>query len=80
MDEAERYADPLDAGSARAEQWLADQLAEAQYQLSNSIGDYLPGECRNCSTKTDDGRAFCNEECRDDFSYRQKINKRLGRI
>lgn len=39
MDEAERYSDPIDAGCARAEEWLADKLAEAQYQLGHALSE-----------------------------------------
>lgn len=79
MDEAERYADPIDAGSARAEQWLADKLAEAQYQLGHAVSAFEIGRCRNCNDKTDDSRAYCTTECRDDHQARMRMEKRRGR-
>lgn len=79
MDESERYSDPIDAGCARAEEWLADKLAEAQYQLGHAVSAFELGRCRNCSEKTDDGRAYCSEECRDDHQVRISADKRNGR-
>ena len=79
MDEQQRYSDPIDAGCARAEEWLADKIAEAQYQLGHAVSAYPAGECRNCQTKLDDGRAYCDKDCTDDFALRQMMNKRNGR-
>ena len=42
IEDKERYADPIDAGSANADTWLADQIAEHRYQLERN-GKYRGG-------------------------------------
>ena len=80
IEDKERYADPIDAGCAQAETWLADKIAEHRYQMTKEATQYDAGRCRNCNEKMDDGRAYCDEECRDDHANRMKAEKRRGRI
>ena len=66
-------ADEIDFAADRYEAWLENRVAEHQYQLNQSC--YQPtGYCLNCDEKLDDGRRFCNAECREDFEHR---NRRL---
>ena len=72
-------ADECDIANDRAQAELENRIAEFQWQLGHAVSAYEPGRCRNCSDKIDDGRAFCTPECRDDFAYRQKADKRNGK-
>lgn len=79
--ECERYADPIYAGCARAEEWIADQIAEQRYQLS-IVKDNWPygiGRCKNCGEHMDDARPYCDEPCRSDHWDRIKAEKRRGK-
>ena len=71
--------DEADIGSDYTEKWLEAQISEHQWQLSHAVNAYPIGECRYCATKLDDGRPFCNDECRDDFQDRQRADKRNGK-
>lgn len=70
--------DEADYGNERMEKWLEGRIAEHQHQLSQ-MGTLELGECRNCQTKLDDGRAFCDAECRADFDDRLRADKRNGK-
>lgn len=72
-------ADEADVGNEYMEKWLSAQLAEHTYQLNHAVSAYPVGECRNCQTKLDDGRAYCDKDCADDFAERQRMSKRRGR-
>ena len=76
IEDNERYADPIDAGSALAETWLADRIAEHRYALEHAAKQFDNGRCRNCNDVTDDGRAYCDEYCRDDHAIRINSEKR----
>ena len=78
-DDHERYADPIDAGSARAETWLADKIAEHRYQLANTAQQYEQGRCSNCLDGLDDSRAYCDKDCADDHATRIRSEKRRGK-
>ena len=78
VDDKERFADPVDAGCATAETWLADKIEEHRYQLAQAATLFEIGRCRNCNDKLDDGRAYCDKDCRDDHSARISANKRGG--
>lgn len=75
-----KQMDEADYGNERAAAMLEATLQEHQYALSHAVSAYPIGECRNCSTKLDDGRAFCDPECAKDFEYRQKMNKHRGKL
>jgi hypothetical protein len=72
--------DFADIGSDYTERWLEAQISEHQYQLNHAVNAFEIGRCRNCDDKTDDGRTFCDLECRKDFEDRQKAIKRRGRL
>ncbi len=72
-------ADVIDDANDRAEKWLEAHIAEFQYQLNHAVSAFEVGRCRNCEAKTDDSRAFCDQECRQDFDDRQRAEKRRGR-
>lgn len=72
-------ADFADIGSDYTERWLEAQLSEHAYQLNHAVSAFEVGRCRNCEERLDDGRAFCNSECRTDFEDRQRAEKRRGR-
>lgn len=76
IEDKERYADPIDAGSALAETWMADRIAEHRYQMTKEAKQYDTGRCRNCAERLDDGRAFCDADCATDFDIRTKSDKR----
>ena len=67
--------DDLDYAQEKIDALMENRIKEHQYQQSQTVSAYPVGECRNCSTKLDDGRAYCDKECADDFAYRQKLNK-----
>ena len=71
--------DEADYGSEREQKMLQAALEEHQWQLNHAISAYPIGECRNCQEKLDDGRAFCTEDCRNDFQDRERIAKRQWR-
>jgi len=79
IEDKERYADPIDAGSANADTWLADQIAEHRYQLERNAQAFEAGRCRNCNDNIDDGRAYCDESCRNDHQARIASDKRNGK-
>ena len=70
--------DEADYGNERAQAMLEAAIQEHQYQLNHAVSAFPVGECRNCQTKLDDGRAYCDKECADDFFNRQQMNKRKG--
>lgn len=72
-------ADFADIGSDYTERWLEAQLSEHQYQLTHAVSAFEIGRCRNCYDKTDDGRSYCNEDCRNDHQDRLKADKRNGK-
>ena len=67
-------ADIIDDANDRAERWLTAQIEEHAYQQSRSTA-YETGRCRNCNERIDDGRAFCDDACRNDFQHREKMEK-----
>lgn len=68
-------ADEIDRANDHLERWLQGRIEEYQHQL-NQMVDTEQGRCRNCQEKLDDGRAYCDEYCRDDFQYRLAANRR----
>lgn len=79
IEEKERCSDPIDAGSAAAETWLQDQINEHRYQLERVATAYVAGRCRNCETKMDYGRNYCDDDCRNDHQDRLAAAKRDGK-
>ncbi len=71
--------DELDYAQERIDAHLANLIAEHQYQIGHAVSAYPAGECRNCQAKLDDGRAYCDKDCADDFAERQRMSKRRGR-
>lgn len=84
IEDNERYADPIDAGSALAETWLADRIAEHRYALEHAAKcrDIEAEICNGCSyaTKTAWGKK-CDSwvECRADVERKEKSDSRNGR-
>lgn len=78
IEDKERFTDPIDAGCAAAETWIADKIAEHRHQLSIATIQYEQGRCRNCNDKLDDGRAYCDKDCADDHANRIRADKRRG--
>lgn len=72
-------SDIIDDANDRAEKWLNAQIEEHQYQMANAAPDPNAGRCRNCHTKTDDGRNYCDEHCRDDHWKQVCADRRRGR-
>lgn len=72
-------SDIIDDANDRAEKWLNAQIEEHQYQMANAAPDPNAGRCRNCHTKTDDGRNYCDEHCRDDHWKQICADRRRGR-
>lgn len=72
-------ADECDVASEYEQKWLTAQLEEHAYQISHAVSAFEIGRCRNCNDKTDDGRAYCTTECRDDHQARIRMEKRRGR-
>ena len=71
--------DEADVGNDRAQAWLDYQISEHQYRLGHAVDAFEQGRCRNCLERIDDGRAYCDKECADDFAMRQKADKRNGK-
>lgn len=71
--------DEIDFATERRDEWLANRIAEAQYQLGHAVSAYEPGRCRNCNDIVPDNHAFCCSECRVDFEYRLAADKRNGK-
>mgnify|MGYP003402726987 FL=1 len=71
-------ADFAEIGSDYTERWLEGVLDEHRHQQQKATA-YDVGRCRNCETKTDDGRNYCTEECRDDHQARIASDKRNGK-
>lgn len=72
--------DELDYAKERIDAHLANLIAEHQYQIGHAVSAFEIGRCRNCNDKTDDSRAYCTVECRDDHQQaRMKMEKRRGR-
>lgn len=70
--------DEADRGNDYMEKWLNSQITKHQNQL-NQMGAFEIGRCRNCDERIDDGRAFCDLACREDFDDRMRANKRNGK-
>lgn len=79
IEDKERYADLIDAGSANADTWLADQIAEHRHQLEHAAQSFDAGRCRNCNDKLDDGRAYCDTDWMSDHQLRIASDKRNGK-
>ena len=71
--------DEVDAAQHNVDMFLTASLLKHQQRLNHAVNAFEIGRCRNCNEKLDDGRSYCDKECADDFAYRQKINKRVGR-
>lgn len=71
-------ADFADIGSDYTERWLEGAIEERRHQASIAQ-QFEIGRCRNCDDKLDDGRSYCNNECRDDHSARMQAEKRMGK-
>ena len=80
IEDRQRYTDPIDAGCAAAEMWIADKIAERRRKMEVPAQAFEIGRCRNCSDKLDDGRLFCDSDCCADFSERERITKRQWRF
>ena len=70
-------ADFADIGSDYTERWLEGVLDERRHQQSIAAS-YESGRCRNCAERLDDGRAYCDEDCRNDHQDRLKMSKYTG--
>lgn len=71
-------ADFADIGSDYTERWLEGAIEERKHQASIAP-TYETGRCRNCNDKIDDGRAYCDQDCRDDHSERMRAEMRRGK-
>ena len=71
--------DEIDIASERYEAWLQNRIEEAQYQLGHAVSAH-DGLCRNCSARLDDGRPYCDSNCRDDHQDRLNAQARRGRF
>ena len=74
-----KQMDECDKASEYEQKWIEAQISEHSYQLNHAVNAYPVGECRNCATRLDDGRAYCDETCRDDHWERIKAEKRNGK-
>lgn len=72
-------ADECDIANDRAQAELENRIAEFRWQLGHAVSAFEIGRCRNCNDKTDDSRAYCTTECRDDHQARIRMEKRRGR-
>jgi len=70
--------DIIDDANERADKWLNAQIEEHRYQMANAPADPNAGRCRYCNDKLDDGRNYCNEDCRDDHWKQICAEKRRG--
>jgi len=71
--------DECDIANDRAQAELENRIAEFRWQLGHAVSAFEIGRCRNCNDKTDDSRAYCTTECRDDHQARIRMEKRRGR-
>ena len=67
-------ADIIDDANDRLERWLTAQIEEHAYQQAQA-SSFEIGRCRNCNERIDDGRAFCDESCRNDLQHRERMEK-----
>ena len=72
-------SDEVDFANERRDVELAARIAEMQYQLGHAVNAFELGRCRNCNEKLDDGRAFCDASCRQDFEDRLAADRRNGK-
>jgi hypothetical protein len=68
--------DIIDDANERADKWLTAQIEEHQYMMGHAVSAFEAGRCRNCDEKLDDGRNYCDENCRDDHWKRICADKR----
>ena len=71
--------DDFDYSQERQLELMDYRIREHQYQLGHAVSAYEIGRCRNCNERLDDGRAFCDKACLDDFEDRLKAEKRNGK-
>jgi len=64
-------ADECDIANDRRDAELDYLINEHRYQLERAQA-FEMGRCRNCAERLDDGRAYCDQFCRDDHSNRMK--------
>lgn len=83
MDDHERYADPVDAGCAQAEEWLADKLAEAKRQMDSARTEYGKN-CKYCGDPMEAdmiGKShYCTVDCAKDHERLKSAQARNGSI
>lgn len=66
----EHFADPLDRAVVEQEALLAEQLRLARQKTPELIS--FTGKCHNCHESLDDGKRFCDVDCREDFEARKR--------
>lgn len=71
--------DELDYVQERELELMENRIHEFQYQIGHAVSAYEIGRCRNCHDVIDDGRAYCDEACRDDHQDRTKAERRNGK-
>ena len=67
--------DDADAAQDHIDKTLVMQIEEARVAFSRA-----PHEgCLNCDEHLDDGRCYCDEDCRKQFDLREKLRRIMGR-
>ena len=84
IEDQERYADPVDAGCAAAETWIAEKIEQQRRQMEGHAvhGDIEAEICNGCSYATEASwgkRCDSWSECRADIDRKEKADKRNGR-
>jgi hypothetical protein len=71
--------DDFDYSQERQLELMENRIREHQYQLGHAVNAFELGRCRNCNERLDDGRAFCDASCRQDFEDRLAADRRNGK-
>lgn len=71
MKETEKFADDSDRATALEEAAVEAKLKHIM-DNANKLEFEPTGFCLNCDTPLDDGVRFCDKDCADDFTKRQR--------
>ena len=67
--------DEADAAQDQIDKTLSLEIERARVSFSR-----VPvGKCLNCGEALDDGRRYCEEDCRKQFSLRERLRRIMGR-
>lgn len=71
MKQAEKFTDESDRATALEEAAIEASLSQIRIN-ANKLEFEATGFCLNCDEKLEEGHRFCNKDCMEDFTKRQR--------